>query len=580
MKWFYDLKIGSKLIVSFLALSVLTGVVGYLGMRSMGKINGMLNSLYEKETLGISHIKEANINLIYFTRAEGNFLLASSMEDREKHAKRMEQYEQQMKEHIGTAKPLFYTEKGKETLGKLEKAWDEYRDVNKKVIDLAGKEDLAEKKESVALAQTMGREKVDTVDSLLTELVRLKEENGKQAYDDSDVLYAQSRIFMLSAILAAVLLGVGLGFAISRIISKPITECVRVSNLLAEGDLDVRIESTSKDETGQLMTAMQNMVSRLREIVIDVRSAANNVAAGSEELSATAEQMSQGAAEQAASAEEVSSSMEQMGSNIKQNADNALQTDRIAVKSAEDAKVGGKSVGETVAAMKEIAGKISIIEEIARQTNLLALNAAIEAARAGEHGKGFAVVASEVRKLAERSQTAAAEISKLSVSSVDVAERAGEMLERIVPDIQKTADLVQGISSACNEQSSGVDQINKALEQLDQVIQQNSSASEEMASTAEELQSQAVQLQNVIAFFRVGNGNGATVEKGISSVSQKNKAMRDNGGSRKSLLNPQTMHRTSNNGSAQAYKDGSKGISLHLGTEAKGDRDDEEFERY
>ena len=311
-----------------------------------------------------------------------------------------------------------------------------------------------------------------------------------------------SAIVMAVGLLLAICLGAGIALFVTRAIVRPLAYALEISNKLAEGDLTLKIDVDSKDETGQLLTAMKHMVSKLREIVGQVKTAGDNVSAGSQELSASAEELSQGATEQAASAEEVSSSMEQMTSNIKQNADNALQTEKIAIKSAEDARQGGKAVSETVSAMKDIAGKISIIEEIARQTNLLALNAAIEAARAGEHGKGFAVVASEVRKLAERSQTAAGEISKLSTTSVDVAEKAGEMLLRIVPDIQKTADLVQEISSACNEQNSGADQINKAIQQLDQVIQQNASASEQMASTSEELLSQAEQLQAVIAFFR------------------------------------------------------------------------------
>jgi len=201
--------------------------------------------------------------------------------------------------------------------------------------------------------------------------------------------------------------------------------------------------------------------------------------------------------------------MEQMGSNINQNADNALQTDKIAIKAAADAGETGKAVTEAVDAMTEIASRISIIEEIARQTNLLALNAAIEAARAGEHGKGFAVVASEVRKLAERSQKAAGEIGELSSSSVSTAQQAGEMLGKLVPDIKKTAELVQEINAASNEQKSGAEQINKAIMQLDTVIQQNASASEEMASTSEELSGQAEQLQSTIEFFRV-DGDGKT----------------------------------------------------------------------
>ena len=276
---------------------------------------------------------------------------------------------------------------------------------------------------------------------------------------------------------------------------------------VAQGNLMVELKERSDND--ELMKALITMVRQLTSVISEVKGAADNVAAGSLELSSGAETLSQGASEQAAAAEEASSSMEEMTANIRQNADNAQQTEKIAVKSADDAKAGGKAVAKTVAAMQEIAGKITIIEEIARQTNMLALNAAIEAARAGEHGKGFAVVASEVRKLAERSQQAAREISELSASSVDVAERAGEMLTRILPDIQKTAELVQEINASSKEQDSGAGQINKAIQQLDQVIQQNASAAEEMASTAEELSSQAEQLQGAVAFFKIGDAMGS-----------------------------------------------------------------------
>jgi len=278
-------------------------------------------------------------------------------------------------------------------------------------------------------------------------------------------------------------------------------EITRLAEKMAEGNLTVEVRERSAQD--KLMQAMNSMVARLNETVMTVKGAANNVAYGSQQLSSTSEQMSQGNSEQAAAAEEASASMEQMASNIRQNADNAMETEKIALKSAENAREGGEAVKQTVIAMKSIAEKISIIEEIARQTNLLALNAAIEAARAGEHGKGFAVVASEVRKLAERSQKAAGEISKLSISSVDIAEKAGEMLARIVPNIQKTAELVQEISAASNEQNTGSAQINKSIQQLDEVIQQNASASEEMASTAGELSDQARRLRDTIEFFTV-----------------------------------------------------------------------------
>lgn len=306
-----------------------------------------------------------------------------------------------------------------------------------------------------------------------------------------------------------------------------------MAKALAEGDLTVKAEQrSSKDE---LMEALDTMINGISRVVQDTMLAADNVASGSQQMSATSEQMSQGATEQAAAAEEASSSMEEMAANIRQNADNAMQTEKIALKSSDDAKNGGSAVSETVKAMKEIAEKISIIEEIARQTNLLALNAAIEAARAGEHGKGFAVVASEVRKLAERSQCAAAEISDLSSSSVEVAEKAGEMLNQMVPDIQRTSELVQEIAASCKEQDTGADQVNKAIQQLDQVIQQNASASEEMASTSGELSGQAEQMQETISFFQISakkqtKSSPHAVKKSTPKASQPEQAAKPTSG--------------------------------------------------
>jgi len=300
---------------------------------------------------------------------------------------------------------------------------------------------------------------------------------------------------------------IGLLFDSMKKMVESMKKGVDLAIKVATGDLSTKVKVDRDDENNPFINAMVDMVTKLRTIVSEVHSAADNVAAGSEEMSTSAEQMSQGASEQASAAEEASSSMEQMAANIRQNADNAKQTEKIAIKSSDDAQEGGKAVQETVAAMKTIAEKIAIIEEIARQTDLLALNAAIEAARAGEHGKGFAVVADAVRKLAERSAEAAGEISKLSVDSVEVAEKAGNLLIQIVPDIQKTAQLVQEITAASNEQNSGADQINSAIQQLNQVVQQNASASEEMSSTSEELSSQAVQLQGTIAFFKLEEGS-------------------------------------------------------------------------
>ncbi len=297
-----------------------------------------------------------------------------------------------------------------------------------------------------------------------------------------------------------------------RAIAGMIAATKRVSEIaieLSNGNLKVDVRERSEQD--ELMLALRRMVQKLLEVMQDVKTASNNVATGAQELSASSETLSQGSAEQASSIEEVSSSMEEMSANIKQNADNSVQTEKIALKAAGDAKEGGEAVAKTVEAMRSIASKISIVEEIARQTNLLALNAAIEAARAGEHGKGFAVVAAEVRKLAERSQRAAREITELSETSVSVAEQAGGLLARILPDVQKTAGLVQEITGASREQDAGATQITQAIQQLDAVIQQNASSSEEMASTSEELAGQAEALQAAISFFRIDEGgHGAT----------------------------------------------------------------------
>ena len=363
-----------------------------------------------------------------------------------------------------------------------------------------------ERKQIAALGAGAFGEMRDAIDKL-GEMQDQRSLNNQTSMTES---ISNTILIYVLTVVFALIISIILVTVLARSILKALFSCTQLAKKISDGDLDVSLDTTRKDEIGKLMTVLISMADRLRSIVGDIQGASVNVASGSNQLSSTAQQLSQGATEQASSVEQTSASMEQMSSNIQQNADNSQQTEKISLNAAKDAQASGTAVSKAVAAMKEIATKISIIEEIARQTNLLALNAAIEAARAGEHGKGFAVVAAEVRKLAERSQNAAGEISDLSSTSVDIAEKAGEMLSKLVPDIQKTSELVQEISASSAEQNSGADQITNAIQQLDSVIQQNASATEEMASTSEELNSQADQLQDTISFFKLGGSTRTT----------------------------------------------------------------------
>ncbi len=414
-----------------------------------------------------------------------------------------------------------------EPLGKID---EPHRRLHESAVTI--REQVAEGRAADAL-RTYNTETLAALDAVQALLKGMSDISRERLISDEGMLAgaARTRSGVVAALLASVVLGAVLGIAITRSIQAPVADCLRFATTLAGGDLTAKVRIAQADEVGRLAAALDGMGERLRAVVGEVRQAADNVTAGSQELSASAEEMSQGSSEQAGSVEEVSASMEEMVANIQQNADNAQQTERIAAKAAADAAQGGRAVTETVAAMKEIASRTTIIEEIARQTNLLALNAAIEAARAGEHGRGFAVVASEVRKLAERSQAAAGEITKLSGTSVDVAEQAGAMLEKLVPDIRRTAELVQEINGSSKEQNEGAAQVNRAIQQLDRIVQQNAGASEQMASTAEELSSQSEQLQSIMRFFNVGDAGGGPA-RGALRAARPERLAGDRGGQR------------------------------------------------
>ncbi|MBF0462130.1 MAG: MCP four helix bundle domain-containing protein [Magnetococcales bacterium] len=501
MQWIKDMQIGAKLIGSFLILSVLMTIVGWMGVSSMGTIGAADTKLYEMDLKGLSVAKETRSDALEIIRAQQNLLLITDMEQKKAYAKKVSEKHTEVQQDLTEAKAKFYTETGKSAVAKTETAYKEWNQLQTEVVRLAlaGEQDKA-----MALAFGQARDKLRLMDTALDELIKLKEEVAKKTSEENTALYESSRNQMVGLIIMAVVFGMLMGYGISQSITAPLNEGVRLAEALAGGDLSQSIKVDRRDEVGRLGDAMNGMAEKLREVIGEVSTAAEQVSIGSNEISDAAQNLSQGATQQAASIEETSSAMEEMSSNIAQNTDNAGTTQNIAQKAARDAEEGGMAVGEAVQAMKEIASKIGIIEEIARQTNLLALNAAIEAARAGEHGKGFAVVAAEVRKLAERSQTAAGEISHLSASSVDVAEKAGAIMNKLVPDIQRTAELIQEINASSQEQNQGAGQINQAIQQLDHVIQQNAGASEEMAATAEELSAQADLMAQSIAFFRLG----------------------------------------------------------------------------
>ncbi|WP_426412130.1 methyl-accepting chemotaxis protein [Bradyrhizobium ganzhouense] len=536
-------------------LSMIAGAVGYLKLSDMvGTTEQLVGRAGRMEKA--AELKEG---VLFLVRAEKNAILAASDAEYDQFvadlAKNREALAKSKDEITAAA-----SESGKKLMENFAVAFAKLNAYQDETVRLAKTDKPKALDRSMHDGRKVVADALEAADGYIKNVKNNMAEQAEQSKQDG----ARAEMLLMSLVIASLLIAVVAATWIALNISRALAQAVGLADAVAIGDLSQKIESSSNDEIGDLMKslnamtvnlnataalanqiaqgdltveakalsdkdtlglALERMVEKLRQIVSEALTAAQNVSAGSQELSASAEQLSQGATEQASSAEEASSSMEEMASNVKQNADNANQTEKIAAQSAKDAEASGAAVGRAVNAMQTIAEKITIVQEIARQTDLLALNAAVEAARAGEHGKGFAVVASEVRKLAERSQAAAAEIGTLSADTVKVAQEAGAMLSKLVPDIKKTAELVEEITAACREQDVGSAQINQAIQQLDKVGQQNASASEQVSSTSEELASQAEQLQSTIAYFRIEHGGKspapAPIDRAVSQLRAK-----------------------------------------------------------
>ncbi|MBC3952453.1 MULTISPECIES: methyl-accepting chemotaxis protein [Pseudomonas] len=498
MKWFYDLKIATKLIASFLTVLALTAVMGVFSIIQLGQVNDTASDIRDNWMPSMRAASAMRFQAANYRLKENRHISTESTQEKTTAEQEAAEARKQFESRVAVYEKLISGPDERQLFDTMMSDWAAYLTVSKNVLALSMQGAEADAR---ALLRGESKRTFDLVTADLQKMVEFNDAGAEKANVLGNELYATARISIIAVLISALIVGLGLALFISRVISRPLKEAAVVAEQLAEGNLNVHIEPGSKDETGMVINAMQNMVGKLSHIIGEVRNAADNLASASEEVSATAQSMSQATSEQAASVEETSASIEQMSASINQNTENAKVTDGMASKAAKEATDGGESVQQTVVAMKKIAQRISIIDDIAYQTNLLALNAAIEAARAGEHGKGFAVVAAEVRKLAERSQVAAQEIGELSSSSVDMAEKAGNLLNEMVPSINKTSDLVQEISAASEEQAAGVAQINTAMTQLNSVTQQNASSSEELAATAEEMSSQAEQLQQAMSFF-------------------------------------------------------------------------------
>jgi len=517
---FQGFKLGTKLMLSFALVALLSVVVGAIGLYNLSQMKDLSHTTYERDVLGISATKEAKIDLLYIGRAARNAILATSPEQKSAALNDLGKSQALAKADMAKARALYYSEEGKAAFAAVEAAWPEYEKRLAELTANIARDPLGQQEAAVTLLFGGFKDQVNLLDGLMATATKIKEVNAAKAEQANAERFVAVSGLVIGSVVAALVLGLALGAGLTRSVTRQLggepADAVTVANAIAEGNLAFHIQTRAGDNAS-IMAAMSRMREHLARLVSQVRASSDSIATGSAQIATGNADLSQRTEEQASNLQQTAASMEQLSGTVKTSADTAGHANELAASASAAAVKGGEVVGQVVATMQEIATSskrisdiIGVIDGIAFQTNILALNAAVEAARAGEQGRGFAVVASEVRSLAGRSAEAAREIKSLigaSVEKVEVGARqvdeAGSSMTEIVSQVQRVSQLISEISSAAVEQSTGIGQVGQAVQQLDQVTQQNAALVEESAAAAESLKHQAAQLSDVVSVFRV-----------------------------------------------------------------------------